>query len=145
MIAMALSCSPSLLIADEPTTALDVTVQAQILELMKELQNEFGMAIMYITHDLGVIAEIADEVNVMYLGRVVERASTIELFKNPLHPYTQRLLKSIPAFGRPRAGPAGRHPRQCARAAESAPAMWIRLALRRLHRRQMRRRCSVAG
>ena len=99
MIAMALSCSPSLLIADEPTTALDVTVQAQILELMKELQDEFGMAIMYITHDLGVIAEIADEVNVMYLGRVVERASTIELFKNPLHPYTQGLLKSIPRLG----------------------------------------------
>ncbi len=99
MIAMALSCSPSLLIADEPTTALDVTVQAQILELMKELQEQFGMAIMYITHDLGVIAEIADEVNVMYLGRVVERASTIELFKNPLHPYTQRLLKSIPRLG----------------------------------------------
>ena len=99
MIAMALSCSPSLLIADEPTTALDVTVQAQILELMKELQEEFGMAIMYITHDLGVIAEIADEVNVMYLGRVVERASTVELFRNPLHPYTQRLLKSIPRLG----------------------------------------------
>ncbi len=99
MIAMALSCSPSLLIADEPTTALDVTVQAQILELMKELQEQFGMAIMYITHDLGVIAEIADEVNVMYLGRVVERASTVELFKNPLHPYTQRLLKSIPRLG----------------------------------------------
>ncbi len=100
MIAMALSCSPSLLIADEPTTALDVTVQAQILELMKELQEEFGMAVMYITHDLGVIAEIADVVNVMYLGRVVERASTIELFKNPLHPYTQRLLSSIPRLGR---------------------------------------------
>ncbi len=99
MIAMALSCSPSLLIADEPTTALDVTVQAQILELMKELQDEFGMAIMYITHDLGVIAEIADEVNVMYLGRVVERASTVELFKNPLHPYTHGLLKSIPRLG----------------------------------------------
>jgi len=99
MIAMALSCSPSLLIADEPTTALDVTVQAQILELMKELQGQFGMAIMYITHDLGVIAEIADQVNVMYLGRVVERASTVELFKNPLHPYTQRLLKSIPRLG----------------------------------------------
>ena len=99
MIAMALSCSPSLLIADEPTTALDVTVQAQILELMKELQDEFGMAILYITHDLGVIAEIADEVNVMYLGRVVERASTTELFRNPLHPYTRGLLKSIPRLG----------------------------------------------
>ena len=100
MIAMALSCKPSLLIADEPTTALDVTVQAQIIDLMSELQDEFGMAIMYITHDLGVIAEIADEVNVMYLGRVVERAKTRELFKNPLHPYTQRLLKSIPKVGR---------------------------------------------
>lgn len=100
MIAIALSCNPSLLIADEPTTALDVTVQAQILDLMQQLQEEFGMAIMYITHDLGVIAEIADEVNVMYLGRIVERASTIELFKNPLHPYTQRLLKSIPKVGR---------------------------------------------
>ncbi|MCY3978061.1 MAG: ABC transporter ATP-binding protein, partial [Chloroflexi bacterium] len=99
MIAMALSCSPSLLIADEPTTALDVTVQAQILELMKELQAQFGMAIMYITHDLGVIAEIADEVNVMYLGRVVERASTVELFTNPRHPSTRRPLKSIPLLG----------------------------------------------
>ncbi|MEM7130113.1 MAG: ABC transporter ATP-binding protein [Chloroflexota bacterium] len=100
MIAIALSCNPSLLIADEPTTALDVTVQAQILDLMQQLQEEFGMAIMYITHDLGVIAEIADEVNVMYLGRIVERATTVELFKNPLHPYTQRLLKSIPKVGR---------------------------------------------
>ena len=100
MIAMALSCKPSLLIADEPTTALDVTVQAQILDLMQQLQDEFGMAIMYITHDLGVIAEIADEVNVMYLGRVVERAKTRDLFKNPLHPYTRRLLKSIPKVGR---------------------------------------------
>jgi len=100
MIAMALSCNPTLLIADEPTTALDVTVQAQILELMQSLQEEFGMAIMYITHDLGVIAEIADEVNVMYLGRVVERATTRELFKNPLHPYTQRLLRSIPQLGK---------------------------------------------
>lgn len=100
MIAMALSCNPLLLIADEPTTALDVTVQAQILELMKHLQEEFGMAIMYITHNLGVIAEIADEVNVMYLGRVVERATAKELFKNPLHPYTRRLLKSIPRLER---------------------------------------------
>ncbi|WP_343422602.1 ABC transporter ATP-binding protein [Candidatus Flexifilum breve] len=100
MIAMALSCHPRLLIADEPTTALDVTVQAQILELMRELQEQFGMAIVYITHNLGVIAEVADEVNVMYLGRVVERAKTVDLFKNPLHPYTNRLLKSIPQVGR---------------------------------------------
>ena len=100
MIAMALSCNPALLIADEPTTALDVTVQAQILDLMANLQEQFGMSIMYITHDLGVIAEIADTVNVMYLGRVVERANTVEVFKNPLHPYTTRLLKSIPKVGR---------------------------------------------
>lgn len=100
MIAMALSCNPSLLIADEPTTALDVTVQAQILDLMRQLQEQFGMAIMYITHDLGVIAEMTDEVNVMYLGRIVERARTVELFKNPLHPYMRRLLKSIPKVGR---------------------------------------------
>ena len=100
MIAMALSCDPDLLIADEPTTALDVTVQAQILELMEELQAVLGMAMMYITHDLGVIAEIADQVNVMYLGRIVETGSTIQLFDNPLHPYTRRLLKSIPQVGR---------------------------------------------
>ena len=100
MIAMALSCNPKLLIADEPTTALDVTVQAQILELMAQLQEEFGMAILYITHDLGVIAEIADDVAVMYLGRVVEHAVTKELFRNPLHPYTRLLLKSIPRMGK---------------------------------------------
>ncbi len=100
MIAMALSCNPTLLIADEPTTALDVTVQAQILDLMAHLQKEFGMAILYITHDLGVIAEIADDVAVMYLGRVVEHAATKELFRNPLHPYTRLLLKSIPRMGK---------------------------------------------
>lgn len=100
MIAMALSCHPVLLIADEPTTALDVTVQAQIIDLMKELQDEFGMSILYITHDLGVIAEIADRVSVMYLGRIVESADTETLFENPLHPYTARLLKSIPKMGK---------------------------------------------
>ncbi|MBU1291266.1 ABC transporter ATP-binding protein [bacterium] len=100
MIAMALSCNPSLLIADEPTTALDVTVQAQILELMKELQSEFGMSVMYITHNLGVIAEIADDVLVMYLGKAVEYASADEIFHNPLHPYTIGLLKSIPKVGK---------------------------------------------
>ena len=100
MIAMALSCDPALLIADEPTTALDVTVQAQILDLISHLQEQLGMSVMYITHDLGVIAEIADTVNVMYLGRVVERTDTVELFDNPQHPYTRRLLKSIPKVGR---------------------------------------------
>ena len=100
MIAMALSCNPSILIADEPTTALDVTVQAQILELMKGLQREFGMSIIYITHNLGVIAEISDEVLVMYLGKVVEHANADEIFHNPLHPYTIGLLKSIPKVGK---------------------------------------------
>ncbi len=96
MIAMALACRPRLLIADEPTTALDVTVQAQILELLKNLQKQMGMAIMIITHNLGVIAEIADFVGVMYLGRIMEYADLQELFENPLHPYTRDLFRSIP-------------------------------------------------
>ncbi|MFW6007229.1 MAG: ABC transporter ATP-binding protein [Halanaerobiales bacterium] len=100
MIAVALSCNPSLLIADEPTTALDVTVEAQILELMQELQDEVKMAIMFITHDLDVIGEIADRVVVMYTGKVVEVAGVEDIFYNPLHPYTQGLLKSIPKIGR---------------------------------------------
>lgn len=100
MIAMALSCNPSILVADEPTTALDVTVQAQILELMKNLQAQFGMSIIYITHNLGVIAGISDEVAVMYLGRIVEYASVDDLFYDPLHPYTQALLRSIPRMGK---------------------------------------------
>lgn len=98
MISMALSCNPSLLIADEPTTALDVTVQAQILELILSLQEDLNMSVLYITHDLGVIAEIADTVAVMYLGRIVEFADTHTIFKNPLHPYTLRLLKAIPTL-----------------------------------------------
>ncbi len=100
MIAMALSCQPDLLIADEPTTALDVTTQAQILGLMKELQHEFGMAIVFITHDLGVIAQMVDHVVVMYLGEVVETADVETIFYNPKHPYTQALLHSIPLLGR---------------------------------------------
>jgi len=96
MIAMALSCSPTLLIADEPTTALDVTTQTQILELMRQLQQEDGMAIMLITHDLGVIAEMATDVAVMYLGRVVEQAPVDAIFHAPKHPYTRALLRSIP-------------------------------------------------
>lgn len=94
MIAMALSCNPKLLIADEPTTALDVTIQAQILRLMKNLMREFNTSIMFITHDLGVIAEIADRVIVMYAGQIIESADVFTLFKNPLHPYTRGLLKS---------------------------------------------------
>jgi peptide/nickel transport system ATP-binding protein len=96
MIAMALSCNPQLLIADEPTTALDVTTQAQILDLMKELQAKFGMALLFITHDLGVVAEIADDVAVMYLGKIVEQSDVDTLFNEPKHPYTRALLKSIP-------------------------------------------------
>jgi peptide/nickel transport system ATP-binding protein len=96
MIAMALACNPDLLIADEPTTALDVTVQAQILDLLRDLQRESGMAIILITHDLGVVAEMADEVAVMYAGRVVERAPGAAIFDDPQHPYTLGLLGSIP-------------------------------------------------
>jgi peptide/nickel transport system ATP-binding protein len=96
VIAMALSCHPHLLIADEPTTALDVTTEAQILDLMRSLQKELGMGIMYITHNLGVIAEMANEVAVMYMGKVVEQADVQSIFLNPLHPYSQGLLGSIP-------------------------------------------------
>ena len=100
MIAMALSCKPKIIIADEPTTALDVTIQAQILELMKELQHQDNMAMIYITHDMGVVAENTDRVYVMYLGQVVETTTTEQLFKSPQHPYTQKLLRSIPQPGR---------------------------------------------
>ena len=96
MIAVALSTNPSLLIADEPTTALDVTIQAQILELMKQIQTDFDMSIIFITHDLGVIAQVADEIAVMYLGKIVERGKTREVIGNAQHPYTQSLLKAIP-------------------------------------------------
>lgn len=96
MIGMALACRPDILIADEPTTALDVTIQAQILELMKELQQQTGMAIIFITHDLGVVAELCDRVVVMYGGKVVENADTVSLFDNPSHPYTMGLMRSIP-------------------------------------------------
>jgi peptide/nickel transport system ATP-binding protein len=102
MIAMALACKPDLLIADEPTTALDVTIQAQILDLLRSLQRELGMAILLITHDLGVVAETCDEVVVMYAGRVVERAPTPALFAAPRHPYTAGLLRSLPGATRAR-------------------------------------------
>jgi peptide/nickel transport system ATP-binding protein len=100
MIAMALSCSPQLLIADEPTTALDVTIQAQILELMKNLQDQLGMAILMITHNLGVIAEMCERVAVMYMGRIVETGDVRTIFHDPLHPYTVGLMHSIPRLGR---------------------------------------------
>jgi len=96
MIAMALACEPKLLVADEPTTALDVTIQAQILDLMTKLRKEVGMALIMITHDLGVVAGLCDRINVMYAGYIVEKASTVELFEHPRHPYTLGLLRSIP-------------------------------------------------
>ncbi len=99
MIAMALACQPEVLIADEPTTALDVTIQAQILDLMRDLQKDFGTATILITHDLGIVAEMADHVAVMYAGQVVEFADVKTLFKSPQHPYTQALLRSIPVIG----------------------------------------------
>jgi len=100
MIAMAISCNPKLLIADEPTTALDVTIQAQILDIMRGLKDELGTSIMLITHDLGVVAEMADYVVIMYAGKIVEEASVLEIFKNPLHPYTIGLLKSKPVINK---------------------------------------------
>ncbi|MFN8632474.1 MAG: ABC transporter ATP-binding protein [Chloroflexota bacterium] len=100
MIAMALSCNPRLLIADEPTTALDVTIQAQILEVLKKLQSDYGMAILLITHNLGVIAEMADRVAVMYMGKIVETSDSVTAFNHPMHPYTIGLMRSLPKIGR---------------------------------------------
>jgi oligopeptide/dipeptide ABC transporter ATP-binding protein len=102
MIAMALSCNPSLILADEPTTALDVTIQAQILELMKDLSRRFGVALLIITHNLGVVARYADRVNVMYAGKIIERGTARELYANPRHPYTLGLLRSVPRLDEPR-------------------------------------------
>ncbi|MFN3460292.1 MAG: ABC transporter ATP-binding protein [Oceanibaculum sp.] len=104
MIAMALMCGPELILADEPTTALDVTIQAQILHLMIELQKEFGMGMILITHDLGIVARVADKVAVMYAGQIVESGTVNEVFDNPMHPYTQGLLRCIPVPGKTRRG-----------------------------------------
>ena len=108
MIAMALACNPKLLIADEPTTALDVTIQAQILDLMRDLKRRVGAAIVLITHDLGVVAEVAERVMVMYAGRKVEEAPVADLFRSPRHPYTQGLLGAVPKLGSSLAGEATR-------------------------------------
>ena len=104
MIAIALSCEPAMLIADEPTTALDVSIEAQILDIMRDLQNSVNMAIMFITHNLGVIASMAEEIVVMYMGKAVEQAKVVELFKDAKHPYTQALLRSIPKLGEKQEG-----------------------------------------
>jgi len=102
MIAMALACKPALILADEPTTALDVTIQAQILELMKDLSRRFGVAMLIITHNLGVVARYADRVNVMYAGKIIERGTAREIYANPRHPYTLGLLRSVPRLDEPR-------------------------------------------
>jgi len=134
MIAMALACEPDILIADEPTTALDVTIQAQILELMQELKDKLGMSIIMITHDLGVIAEMCDEIIVMYAGRVCERGTADEIFYNPRHEYTKGLLRSIPKldYGKEKLTPIGgspvdllNMPRGCAFAARCDSAMKV--------------------
>ena len=109
MIAMALACEPKLLIADEPTTALDVTIQAQVLDLLRSLQHELGMAVLFVTHDLGVVADIADRITVLYAGQIVEVEPVEDLFKRPRHPYSEALMASMPqvaAVGRP----LDRHP-----------------------------------
>ena len=102
MIAMALSCDPKLIIADEPTTALDVTIQAQVLEILKNLCSEFGTSLIVITHNLGVVARYADRVNVMYAGRVIERSTAKEIYHSPRHPYTLGLMNSVPRLDEPR-------------------------------------------
>ena len=122
MIAMALACKPQLLIADEPTTALDVTIQAQVLDLMRNLRDETGTAIAFITHDLGVVSEMCDRAIVLYCGEIMEEATTEELFRNPMHPYTEGLLNALPKAGQ-RDGklyvipgmvpPAGKFPKGC--------------------------------
>ena len=102
MIAMALCCEPKLIIADEPTTALDVTIQAQILELMKDLTRRLGVALIIITHNLGIVARYADRVNVMYAGRIIESGTARDIYHHPRHPYTLALLRSVPRMDRPR-------------------------------------------
>jgi peptide/nickel transport system ATP-binding protein len=129
MIAMALSCSPDILIADEPTTALDVTIQAQILNLIRKLKDEFGTAVVLITHDLGVVADLADRIAVMYAGRIIERGTRRDIFYDPQHPYTWGLLGSIARLDRPKPAARG-HPRPAALAAPPARGVRVRCPLR---------------
>ena len=144
MIAMALSCEPKLLIADEPTTALDVTIQAQILALLHDLKDRLGMAMLLITHDMGVIAGHADRVQVMYAGRMVETAETGDLFRHMRHPYTRALLASIPRLtSRPQAA-AAQHPRAAAGSGAPTARLPVRAAVRPGHR-QVPQRGAAAG
>ena len=129
MIAMALSCNPDLLIADEPTTALDVTIQAQILEVIARLKSEFNSAVVLITHDMGVVAEVADRVIVMYAGRVVEHGTKEEVFNDPQHPYTWGLLGSIPRLGSAAAEAVDRDSGESAVAGEPAGGLPFRAPL----------------
>ena len=134
MIAMAIACNPRLLIADEPTTALDVTIQAQILDLLRNLQKERGMALVLITHNMGVVSEMAQRVAVMYAGQVMEQQPRRpQLFASPQHPYTEALLAALPERGAGRA-PAGHHPRRGARRVRPAGRLPVRAALRLCHR-----------
>ena len=143
MIAMALACDPKLLIADEPTTALDVTIQAQILELLDELRKTRELAVLLITHDLGVVAEVADRVAVMYTGKIVEESPVDELFARPKHPYTEGLLRSVPEVNGGRCDKeraTGNHRRHCAKSHQFAARLPLRAALSAsdaaLHRRR---------
>ena len=135
MIAMGLLTRPHLLIADEPTTALDVTTEAQILDLLRELQEELGMSILYITHNLGVVAEMVEAAIVMYLGRVVEQADVIALFEDPKHPYLQALLRSIPKVGHEERVAPGVDPRHGPQSAEHSQRLPVPSALPQRHAR----------
>ena len=143
MIAMALGCEPKLLIADEPTTALDVTIQAQILALLDRLKEQLGMAILLITHDMGVIAGHADRVEVMYAGRLVETADTGTLFSHMHHPYTQALLGSIPRLNQDSSAAAAEHPRNSARPGEPAARLPVRRPVQPGHREVPGRRAAA--
>ena len=138
MIAMALCCQPRLLIADEPTTALDVTTQAQILDLIADLQDEFQIAVMLITHDLGVVAEVAEDVAVMYMGRIVEMGDVHTLFEDPKHPYTKALMASVPRLGMARQNRPSCYPRHGPASARPPLRLLLSHPLRSCHPRALR-------
>ena len=145
MIAIALSCNPKLIIADEPTTALDVTIQAQILKLMKDLSRDLGIALILITHNLGIVARYADRVNVMYAARIAEQGRAADVFAKPLHPYTAGLLRSVPRLDRPRGAQARDHRGPAAQPARAAARLPVRAALPGAPRRVRRRAAGAAS